>query len=262
MNLSQEPKKAIYQHILPVLIKETGIVFGCVSIPYTRFVSVKEWNFWPKMGPTVIQCVTTPEGKQYMALVLSKFETRKVQLITGFISTRDIDYVSVWRTTKAVTVHERSLGMLNALINHFTFDSEDDYIRNTEKRDDHIDKTEDGESTVVSKCKDLKWKIKINHQEFCEDFGFSDVTWLEFFKKSCSAKKIEDIPISVSCLQSPEGIKVSFIYDVLQAVDSEPVPALMRLLKINHIDKGVYPCVIMIAGKKANYRVTINMVVA
>ena len=48
----------------------------------------------------------------------------------------------------------------------------------------------------------------------------------------------------------------------MQPMDQQTIPALMRVLKLRNMDRGVYPYVIIINTEKTIYRVTINMVIS
>lgn len=259
---SQQPKKPIYQHILPVIIRDSGQVLGYVQIPYTKFTCVKEWTFWPKTEPVLVECITSWSDKQMMVIALKQGEQRKVQLLKNYTSMKTMRYTSVWRITKAQTVMEHSLGALTPLINGFVWDSEADYIRNTSPNPDY-DGSGDSEDPSNNKSHvDMKWKISVSYNQFVEDYGFADLTWLEFFKKACAKKGIDEIPTSVECIDHPQETRVTFLYDVMQPTDQQTIPALMRVLKLRNIDKGVYPYVIIINTDKTVYRVTINMVIS
>lgn len=259
-DFSQQPKKPLYQHILPVIIKDSGIVLGYVQIPYTKFTEVKEWTLWPKTQPILVECVTSWPDKQMMVIALKQGELRKVQLLKNYTPIKTTRYTSVWRITKAQTVMEHSLGVLSPLINGFLWDSKEDYIRNTSPNPEY-----DGSSSSSEGSKnyvDMKWKISVSYNQFIEDYGFADLTWLEFFKKACAKKNINEVPISVECIDHPQETRVTFLYDVMQPTDNEKVPALMRVLKLRNMDRGVYPYVIMITTEQTIYRVTINMVIS
>ena len=260
-DFSQKPKKPLYQHILPVIIRDSGQVLGYVQIPYTKFTEVKKWTLWPKTEPILVECITSWPDKQMMVIALKSGELRKVQVLKNYTPVKTMRYTSIWRITKAQTVMEHSLGILSPLINGFLWDSEEDYIRNTSPNPEY---DEDGSSSSEGDKHyvDMKWKISVSYNQFVEDYGFADLTWLEFFKKACAKKNIDEVPLSVECIDHPQEVRVTFLYDVMQPTETEKVPALMRVLKLRNMDRGVYPYVIMITTKETIYRVTINMVIS
>ena len=262
-DFSQKPKKPLYQHILPVIVRDSGQVLGYVQIPYSKFTEVKEWTLWPKTEPILVECLTSWPDKQMMVVALKPGELRKVQVLKNYTPVKTMRYTSIWRITKAQTVMEHSLGVLTPLINGFVWDSEADYIRNTSPNPDYdgSGSGDDGNSDNKSHV-DMKWKISVSYNQFIEDYGFADLTWLEFFKKACAKKNINEVPLSVECIDHPQETRVTFLYDVMQPTETEKVPALMRVLKLRNMDRGVYQYVIIINTEKTIYRVTINMVIS
>ena len=261
-DFSQKPKKPLYQHILPVIVRDSGQVLGYVQIPYTKFTEVKAWTLWPKTQPILVECLTSWPDKQMMVIALKQGELRKVQVLKNYTPAKTMRYTSIWRITKAQTVMELGLGALSPLINGFVFDSKEDYIRNTSPNPDYDGSGSGSEDSDNKHYIDMKWKISVSYNQFVEDYGFVDLTWLEFFKKACAKKNIEEVPISIECIDHPQETRVTFLYDVMQPTDNEKVPALMRVLKLRNMDRGVYPYVIMITTEQTIYRVTINMVIS
>lgn len=276
INTSQEPVYPIYQHLLPLVERQTGKVLGFFLCPHTQFTFSGKQTVWQDKPPVDVSCVTNPKqfsrskGRffQYMAIVTDKGHFPPISR-EHFVPAKDVSVMSLWQANKAWTRHAISYGLYTGLVRGF-FDTIREYERAHTRNEDYVDPelpddSDTGDSETDFRgypVKPLYVTLTVEDSNLVHEFDYLDVEWLaEYHKALVNAGFEDNAPLAVEVAETPKCFKASLFSGVMSpsglTEGTEPtqsaIPSMLRLLRLRTPSVGVYKTKLMVTAPLCSY---------
>ena len=272
INTKEPLQKPVFQHLVPVLVRETSRVLGFVPTAYTMFLRAGTYVLWTG-GPAIsLECVTQPRSfvnhglklVQYLAIVYNQVEINKRFNLKGFISveSQQRQYQAQWISIKPGAYKLYDLGIFG----HFAtgiWDTSSDYDRAHTKNEDYIDDS----ASMQKEGFNLSWCLKLSLDRFSSAYDYVDTDWLKLFHSSLAKRNTSDTPISATITEYPEtnNLKVSLLGSVIEAGSStqypnSTLPNILQIMRLRDLQAGVYKFVLCIESQTKVYNIKVSLV--
>ena len=273
INTKEPLYKPVFQHLVPVLVKETSRVLGFVPTAYTMFLQAGTYVLWTG-GPAIqLDCVTQPRSfvnhglrlVQYLAIVYSQTEINKRFNLKGFISveSKQRQYQAQWISIKpgAFKLYDMDI------FEHFAtgvWDTSSDYERAHTKNEDF----DSSSQTMNKEGYKLSWCLKLSIDRFASEYDYVDADWLKLFHQSLAKKNLSDTPISAHIEDYPDtnSLKISLLGSVIEAGTSNQypnntLPNILQIMRLHDLKVGVYPFILVVESRTKVYNIKVNLVI-
>ena len=272
INTKEPLQKPVFQHLVPVLVRETSRVLGFVPTAYTMFLRAGTYVLWTG-GPAIsLECVTQPRSfvnhglrlVQYLAIVYNQAEINKRFNLKGFISveSQQRQYQAQWISIKPGAYKLYDLGIFE----HFAtgiWDTSSDYDRAHTKNEDYIDDSMTNQKDGFN----LSWCLKLSLDRFSSAYDYVDTDWLKLFHSSLAKRNTSDTPISATITEYPEtnSLKISLLGSVIEAGSStqypnSTLPNILQIMRLRDLQAGVYKFILCVESQIKVYNIKVSLV--
>lgn len=273
INTKEPLYKPVFQHLVPVLVRETSRVLGFVPTAYTMFLRAGTYVLWTG-GPAIsLECVTQPRSfvnhglklVQYLAIVYDQAEINKRFNLKGFISveSQQRQYQAQWISIKPGAYKLYDLGVF-AYFATGVWDTSSDYERAHTKNEDYNGNAENMQKEGYS----LNWCLKLSLDRFSGVYDYVDTDWLKLFHSSLAKRNMSDTPISAKIVEYPEtnSLKISLLGSVIEAGTSEKypnsvLPNILQIMRLRDLQADVYKFLLCIESQTKVYNIKVSLVI-
>lgn len=273
LNLSKDLAKPVFQHLIPVLVLESGKLLGYVQTAYTMFLKAGKYTLWQDGFPVQLYCVTqhTTIGRdnrtrnaQYLAIVYKQHEINKRFTLKNFISveSQQRQYVSYWISIKSGAFNQHDPAMFEYVLTGI-MDSSADYENAYKKNFD-----ETIELPIDKKAHhEISWCLKLPLSRFKEQYDYVSADWLNMFYTSLEKRNIKDTPVRAELIQidNIDGIKTTLLTPVLEASTSvsntlSTLPSELQVMKLKqNVAQGIQKFMLVVHSLKSVYNITVKL---
>lgn len=274
VNTKEPLYKPVFQHLVPVLVRETSRVLGFVPTAYTMFLQAGTYVLWTG-GPKIkLECVTQPRSFvnhglrliQFLAIIYDQKEINKRFNLKGFISAdaKQNQYQAQWISIKPGAFKLYDLGIFESFATGI-WDTSSDYERMHTKNEDYAG---DDSASVNKEGYKLNWCLRLTIDRFTNDYDYVDCDWIKLFHESLAKKNLQDTPIAASIVEYPEttALKISLLGSIIEAGTSESypnntLPNILQIMRLHDLQAGVYRFMLQVESRTKIYSIRVNVVI-
>lgn len=273
IDISKDLAKPVFQHLIPVLVLESGRVLGYVQTAYTMFMKSGKYKLWQDGFAVQLDCVTqhTTIGRdnktrnaQYLAIVYKQHEINKRFTLKNFISaeSQQRQYVSRWISIKSGALNLNDSAIFEYVLTG-TMDTSADYENAYKKNFD-----ESTELPIDKKAHhEISWCLKLPLSRFKEQYDYVSTDWLKMFYASLAKRNLQDTPIRAELvpIDNIAGIKTTLITPVLEASSSadktlSTLPSELQVMKLKqNVAQGIQKFMLIVHSLKSMYNITVKL---